>query len=134
MRAALQASFRRRRGKCGGFFRQFAPGYGAPDAAALFANGRTFTPFPGVMHEQFWKSIQVETPNCHLPRSSEPPQPPWRAERAGRNHPQNVGMQSSDAPQSARTGKKTYETCAARAGMAHGVCTHIVLCKNGRDV
>ena len=46
MRAALQASRRQRRGKRGGFFRQFAPGYGTPDAAALFADGRTFTPLP----------------------------------------------------------------------------------------
>ena len=93
MSAALQAARRRGSRKRGGFFGQFAPGYGAPDAAALFTDSRTFTPFSGVMHQQLRKSIELQIPSRHLPRSPMPPQSPWRAERAWRNHPQNVGMQ-----------------------------------------
>ena len=133
MRAALQASRRRCSRKRGGFFGQFAPGYGAPDAAALFTDGRTFTPFSGVMHQQLRKSIQVQIPSRHLPRSPMPPQSPWRAERAWRNHPQNVGMQCSGAPRSACTNMQTHELRAALADTAHDVRNHIVRRKDRPD-
>ena len=82
MRAALQASRRQRRGKCGGFFRQFAPGYGAPDAAALFADGRTFTPLPGVMQRA--ASEKYRGPNSQLSFAAFPKAPTAAVARRAR--------------------------------------------------
>jgi hypothetical protein len=84
MCAALQSTRRNRSGKSGSLFRQLEPGYGAPDAAALFTDGGAIATFFRVMQQQFWKCIQARFAKRHLQFSPVTSQPPSRVERASK--------------------------------------------------
>ena len=111
MRAALQAARRGRNGDRGRFVSKLAPSHRPPDASGLFANGRPFAAFSGVLQQQLRKSVETRIPSCHFTRVSSMRRGCRRRTRCAprQAHPQNAGLRRSAAPPTAHTDMQSCE-------------------------